>query len=134
MLSVNAKGIATAIQPGTAVLSYKMMNGMNGQITLHVRGENMNEIVLPTALTVVETESFRGNVGLQHVIIGIRVEEIQEYAFAGCTGLRIVDIQNGNCTVPETAFADCDSRLIFRCPTGSALEETLECYGWTVNP
>jgi len=110
------------------------MNGRTDTITIHVLGDMLRTLVLPTGLITVEEDAFRNNTLIQQVILGTDVTQVQAYAFADCPELKEVEFRNGNCTVDESAFANCNGGLVFYCPAGSDLVETLKSYGWTVNP
>ena len=134
VLSVTPEGIATALSSGRVVLQYRLYNGTTGEITLQIQGEELKTLVLPSFLRTIEDESFRGDILIQRIVLDEQIEQIGAHAFADCSELREVEIQNGDCDVDETAFVNCSTRIVFYCPVGSHLEEILQSYGWNVNP
>lgn len=134
IMSVTKDGIATALRPGNVVLGYILSNGTTDQITINVSNSSLRTLSFPASLKTLDEEVFRGNNMIQRVIFGEQVVRVEAYAFADCCELKEVEFLNGDCFVDETAFSNCNEELVFYCPTGSMLEDTLKNNGWIVNP
>ena len=68
---------------------------------------SLKEITLPSSVTVIDNETFRGCTGLERVMLPKSLTEISYYAFSGCTSLTEVVIPETVDTICWGAFSDC---------------------------
>ena len=68
-------------------------------------GNNIATVVIPSQITSIGNNAFRGCTGLTSVMIPNSVTSIGDYAFKGCTGLTSVTIPNSVTSIGEYAFS-----------------------------
>ena len=78
------------------------------KILVSYRGTN-TELVLPSYITKINQNAFRGCTGLTSVTIPDRVTSIGDYAFSGCSGLTSVTIPDSVTRIGNYAFYNCTS-------------------------
>ncbi len=72
-----------------------------------------DSVTLPSDLTIVEAEAFRGNVSLEQVVINNGCLTVEDYSFADCTELNSVRIPQSVISIGEHAFDNCQ-KLVAR--------------------
>ena len=88
----------------------------------------MPDLILPSALTTIESEAFAGGAfTYAHITDG--VTRIERRAFAGCPNLKDVDIPASATSIDPTAFAD-TSGLTIHSTDGSYAEFYANKYGF----
>lgn len=102
---------------GTVKLAGNGQNGFIGDIVCKRCGEVSSEVctidfgkilVLPSEVTTIEEEAFKGLTGIQQVILSENTISIGARAFAGCEELLAVYIPDTVTSISEDAFIGCD--------------------------
>ena len=76
---------------------------------LYLNGQEVNDLVIPTGVTEIKSDSFRGCSSLTSVTIPNTVTTIGQYAFYGCSSLSSVTIPNSVTYISGSAFKNCTS-------------------------
>ena len=74
---------------------------------LFLNNKEITELIIPTNVTVIKNNTFRGCIGLKSVTIHNKVTYIGEGAFAGCCNLSSVIIPNSVTEIGWEAFSGC---------------------------
>ena len=69
--------------------------------------EDLHEVVIPSSVTEISKEVFKGCTNLQKIVISEGVKSIGKSAFRGCSSLEIVHLPVGVSNVEFNSFADC---------------------------
>ena len=86
----------------------------------------LKEIVLPDALTTVESATFAQCEHLESVKLPAGLKSIGSGAFSKCTSLRSIDIPDGVDNLSSYVFEDCPSLAAIRFPNGSKVYDARE--------
>lgn len=79
---------------------------------------NLERIIFPNGLTVIEDYAFKGCQALLEVGFGENLESIGEEAFLGCTSLLSAELSNTLTTLGRAAFKSCRSLKSITIPSG----------------
>lgn len=69
--------------------------------------EDLHEVVIPSSVTEISKEVFKGCTNLQKIVISEGVKSIGKSAFRGCSSLEIVHLPVGVSNIEFNSFADC---------------------------
>ena len=69
--------------------------------------EDLREVVIPSSVTEISKEVFKGCTSLQKIVISEGVKSIGESAFRGCSSLEIVHLPVGVSNIEFNSFANC---------------------------
>lgn len=69
--------------------------------------EDLREVVIPSSVTEISKEVFKGCTSLQKIVISEGIKSIGESAFRGCSSLEIVHLPVGVSNIEFNSFADC---------------------------
>lgn len=89
---------------------------------LYLSGELLTDLVIPSDITVVENDSFRGCTGIVSVTIPDGVSAVDQQAFTGCKNLTKVEIPQSVAKVGAYVFFGCEN-LTVHCRSQSPLPE-----------
>ncbi len=101
-LSVASENVGADAFTGTGVTSLTAAYVLKGMAR-----EALTKVTLPTGMTAVEPEAFKGCTAITSVVIPEGVTSIERAAFAGCTQLASVTFPTTLETIAEDAFKDC---------------------------
>lgn len=82
--------------------------------------KKIHELVIPSSVTSISAEFFKGCTSLQKIVISEGVTEIGESAFSGCRTLREIVIPSTVTKIRELAFNKCHSLEKVTIPEGVA--------------
>lgn len=86
----------------TGIISFS--NPLYYAHNLYIDGEKVTNIIIPSSVTSIGSQTFRGCTELTSITIPNSVTSIGPYAFNGCTGLTSVNIPNSVTTIESSAF------------------------------
>jgi hypothetical protein len=116
---------------------YSTYNGSNPLKLAHhlyIGGSEVTKLVIPSSVTSIGEDNFKGCTGLTSVSIPSSVTSIGRGAFNGCTGLTSVVIPSSVTSIAPETFADCTgltSVLIPESVTSIGGDAFLHCAGLT---
>ena len=82
-------------------------NPLHYGANMHLNGEPMTELVIPSGITAIPDYQFDGCTSLTSLTIPNGVTSVGVSAFRGCTGLSSITLPNSLKIVGEDAFLDC---------------------------
>ena len=88
---------------------------MNGTVLVKYNGSATN-VTIPSGVTSIGHDAFRGNLNLTSVTIPSGVTSIGSGAFAGCTNLKSITIPSSVTSIGDSAFYDCRSLTTITIP------------------
>ena len=89
---------------------------MNGTVLVKYNGSATN-VTIPSGVTSIGHDAFRGNLNLTSVTIPSGVTSIGSGAFAGCTNLKSITIPSSVTSIGDSAFYDCRSLTTITIPS-----------------
>lgn len=118
----------TSTTVGTA--KYTLKDTTYGTVTISVTLPKIAQLVLPSALTRIETEAF-ANVSAETIVIPANVKAIDELAFANCPNLRYLVFQGNPTTIASNILEGC-SNVTIRCTSGGYVSRWAAIMGYAV--
>lgn len=98
-------GTVTLLQPG--IVNITCESGYAGSDCLLIIHSD-HQLVFPAETKVIGQDAFRGNTDITEIVLPEGLERIENGAFAGCTGLRLIRGGNANISIVEDAFQGCE--------------------------
>lgn len=92
---------------------------------LYIAGNEIKDIVIPTSVTTIGNNAFRGCTGLTSVTIPNSVTSIEDKAFSGCSGQ--ISIPNSVSSMGNGVFSDSNATVIL---ANISLTDELESKTW----
>ena len=77
------------------------------------------KLTLPDNLSCIEDEAFRGDTGIQYVVVGEKTEALGESVFEDCENLRILVLPESLTLIGSNTF----SNAVVLCPEGSYADQ-----------
>ena len=92
-----------------------------------IRLIKITEVTIPSSITAIKNNAFRGWSGLTNIMIPKSVTSIGSYAFYGCSGLTKVTIPGTVSSIGDYAFANCaETKLVSDESDNSEASEIIE--------
>ena len=130
VIEVAQTGDALLKAPGIATVTAHAQS-INGQYdesaVATVIVHSATALSMPSMLTEIDEQAFYGSPAVE-VQLGFSVTSIGNGAFAQCKSLKLVVIENGNCTIADNAFSGSTNVTII-CPKGSKVATWAETKG-----
>ena len=76
---------------------------------LYLNGELITELVIPSDITRIKSQAFRGCSCITKATIHDGVTTLGEYSFNTCTGMTSIKLPSGITTIPRGIFSGCNS-------------------------
>ena len=134
-ISVNEEGVITALKPGTATITVTggSLYGETWKRSCLVMAEDITHVLkLPEGLKAIEEDAFRGDTGIEAIILGDNVESIGSGAFAEMYNLQVIVIPNSVENISEGTFEGSWPMII--APKDSAAYKYAQTYGYEWMP
>lgn len=109
------------LQPGVAVLTASLSNGMSDSVVVVPQDETWL-LQCPSSLTEIEAEAFRGT-GFTRVRCNDGLQVIGARAFADCTRLMEISIPASVTSIADDAFRNTGEVLLIHCQEGSTAHQ-----------
>ena len=127
IVSVNQKGLVTALRSGTAVITAESANGFTAACQVNVVSDPA-VLRIPDGVVEIEEEAFTGMTAVKYVYLPDGMETIGKAAFKGCGSLLFVRMPGSVTSIAVDAFDGCD-KLCIVCPEGSMAQRYAETNG-----
>ena len=85
---------------------------------LYLNGNLITELVIPSDITRIKTQAFRGCSCIKKATIHDGVTTLGEYSFNTCTGMTSIKLPNNTTIIPRGMFSGCSSLQDVTIPSG----------------